>query len=343
MSNVPLSGADAPLRGLVVADFSVTLPGPYCSQLLRRLGARVIHVEPPGGDPVRDVSDLFAALSEGKESVVVDLRLDADRALALAITDDADIVVEGWRPGVAERLGVGPATVLERNPGAVYCSISGYGQVGELAMRAGHDINYVAEAGALDAVERIGLPIADLGGATFAALRVVAATLHAARTGEGQHLDVSLAGAVRDWVEAVALDRTSTPLPTVHGLPHYGSFVTADGATLTLGVVFEQRLWQGLALALGRPDWCELDAGARTERAGELRAAIAATVASTTAAELERRLGAVDTCWAMARPPDADVRVEGRLARRAGDVPALDQHGECIRREFSGTLEGADR
>lgn len=330
-----------PLRGLLVADFSVTLPGPYCSQLLRRLGARVIHLEPPGGDPVRVMLEVFDRLAEGKESVRVDLTREDDRAAALRVTDVADVVIEGWRPGIADRLGVGPSVVMARNPKAVYCSISGYGQIGELAARAGHDVNYVAEAGALPLVHTAGLPVADLSGAMFAALRILAAVRHADCSGVGAHVDVSIAGSLRDWVEAIGADRTQSPLPPVYSLPHYGSFATSDGAALTLGVVFEQPLWRALAAGLGRPEWRELDAPTRATRSAELRSEIGQIVATATAAEWDRRLAGVDTCWALAREPGDHIRAGGQLPRRAGHTPELDEHGASVREEFIGQLAGS--
>lgn len=138
-----------PLSGILVADLSVTIPGPYCAQVLCRLGATVVHVEPPDGDPHRHLAAAsFAALAAGKDSVVADLKTDTGKELVLSILGRADVVIEGWRPGVAARLGVGYSDVSAVNPRVVYCSLSGYGQESGLAQRAGHDINYAAEAGA---------------------------------------------------------------------------------------------------------------------------------------------------------------------------------------------------
>ena len=140
---------DGLLTGVRVLDFSIWRPGPYATQLLADLGADVLKVEPPGGDPMRAFPDLFASLNANKRSIVLDLKDDQDRARAHELVADADALVEGFRPGVMDRLGLGYEAVRERNPAIVYCSISGYGQTGPLAEVPGHDLNYQAFAGVL--------------------------------------------------------------------------------------------------------------------------------------------------------------------------------------------------
>ena len=137
------------LDGLRVLDFTIWRPGPYATQLLAELGADVLKVEPPGGDPMRAYPGLFAGLSADKRSIALDLKSEADRARALELAADADVVVEGYRPGVADRLGVGYEHVRTVNASVIYCSVSGLGQDGPLAQASGHDINYLAWSGAL--------------------------------------------------------------------------------------------------------------------------------------------------------------------------------------------------
>jgi crotonobetainyl-CoA:carnitine CoA-transferase CaiB-like acyl-CoA transferase len=312
--DVPALGThELPLAGVKVVDLSITLPGPYCAQLLRRLGATVLHLEPPARDALRTMApSSFAFLSEGKTSVTVDLKSAADREVALSVLAEADIVIEGWRPGVADRLGVGYRTVAETNPAVVYCSISGFGQTGELAGRPGHDINYSAEAGALDLASTDGLPVGDFAGAMAAALRIVAASWQAARTGRGTWLDVSISGSLRDWVDAVG-GADGDDFLQVYRMPHYGRFATADGGVLTLGVAHEQRLWDNLIDALGRPSWKGTTPTERTERREEMHAYLAERIATLTCADIEELLGPVDTCWAIAQAPGSPARMSGRL------------------------------
>ena len=178
------------LEGLRVLDLSVWRPGPYATQLLAELGAEVLKVEPPGGDPMRSYPELFASLNANKRGVVLDLKDPADLARAVELATQADVVVEGFRPGVVDRLGVGPSVVMAVNPSVIYCSVSGYGQDGPLALTPGHDVNYQALSGAL-APEggepvRSSLPIADLAGGMAAAMAILAAAFRRQRSGEGE-------------------------------------------------------------------------------------------------------------------------------------------------------------
>src|SRR4051812_37581839 len=142
----------SPLAGLVVVDFTQLLPGPFCTRLLADLGARVIKVEPPWGEGLTSLPPTlpngtgaaYAALNHGKEVVALDLREQAGRDAALALIRAADAVIEGFRPGVMDRLGLGFAAVKAVNPGIVYCSLTGYGQTGPYTQRAGHDVNYLS-------------------------------------------------------------------------------------------------------------------------------------------------------------------------------------------------------
>ncbi|GAC1574604.1 MAG: CaiB/BaiF CoA-transferase family protein [Candidatus Dormibacteria bacterium] len=304
-----------PLAGLHVADLSVTLPGPYCSQLLRRLGASVTHLEPPELDPLRTLAPAsFAALSAGKESVVVDLKSAQGLKNALAVLADSGIIIEGWRPGVADRLGVGYRAAAAQNAAVVYCSISGFGQTSELARKPGHDINYAAEAGALDLCSTDGLPMGDFAGAMSAALRIVAAVRQAELTGHGAYIDVSITGALADWVDAVG-GADHPEFMEVYRLPHYGRFTMADGGVLTLGVArTEQQMWANLITALGCPEWAEAPTSERRDRSDEMRDFISRRIGSMTAREVVELLEPIDTCWAIARLPGDPPRVTGMLA-----------------------------
>lgn len=197
-----------PLAGIKVLDLSTLLPGPLATLMLAEAGADVIKLERPGrGDEMRtyeptfgEASANYAILNRGKRAYAVDFKDPAQRDRVLEIAADADIVMEQFRPGVAERLGLSYDAMRERNPRIVYCSISGYGPTGQHASRAGHDLNYLAESGLLgvvtDANGSPNLPVsvlADIAAGTYpAVMNVLLALRMAERTGEGAHLQVSM-------------------------------------------------------------------------------------------------------------------------------------------------------
>ncbi|HEX4245899.1 MAG TPA: CoA transferase, partial [Acidimicrobiales bacterium] len=176
-----MNGASTFLAGTKVLDMSIWRPGPYATSLLVALGADVLKVEPPGGDPMRYYTGLFDEINAGKRSIVLDLKDEADRARAIELAQQADVVVEGFRPGVMARLGFGDTDVRASNPRIVYCSISGYGQEGARAALPGHDVNYQAWAAALTpdggTASIPPLPVADLAAGMAAAFGICAALL----------------------------------------------------------------------------------------------------------------------------------------------------------------------
>jgi crotonobetainyl-CoA:carnitine CoA-transferase CaiB-like acyl-CoA transferase len=258
-----------PLAGLLVADLTRYLPGAFASRELLRLGARVVRLEPPEGDPMRHVAPAWdAALNGGKESVACDLKADGE--LARALLERADVVLEGFRPGVAARLGVGPDDVPES---VVYCSITGFGTDGPHAARAGHDLNYLGWAGVLEDTAPALPPLqpADLAaGALGAVVEVLAAVLERERTGRGARLTISMAhGAHRLVSHRLGGD----PLPRflTGGLACYRIYETADGRWLTVGAL-EPKFFQRLCALIGRPELAErqLEADAQVELGVEL-------------------------------------------------------------------------
>lgn len=328
-----------PLSGLLVLDVSVTLPGPYASSLLHRLGARVVKFEPPAGDVTRMFPLLHAAVNRGKESVTVDLKNPADQDLVRTMARGGAAFIEGWRPGVAARLGLGYEDLRAVNPALVYCSISGYGASSAMRDRPGHDLNYVAGSGMAKALfgdrppHGLGIPLADLAGGTFAALRILAAVVDSQRTGRGTFIDVSLAGAVRDWVEAVAADDGGDALGSLADLPHYDVFETADGQHLTLGTVYEDHFWTALCDALSIASFKDLGFVERAGRAAEIREVIRHVIGSRTRAELETALAEADTCWAFVETPGAAPEIGGMVPRARGEVPSLGEHTDPVRAE----------
>jgi crotonobetainyl-CoA:carnitine CoA-transferase CaiB-like acyl-CoA transferase len=240
-----------PLAGLLVVDFTRYLPGAFASAELLRLGARVVCVEQPGGDPLRTTAPAWhAALAAGKESVVVDLKDDASPARALLAR--ADVALESFRPGVAERLGIGPA---DASPTAVYCSITGFGLGSRHEQRAGHDLNYLGWAGALadTAPAWPPLQVADLAaGGQGAAIQVLAALLERERTGRGARLVVSMTHGTHRLVSH-RLGGDPVPRLLTGGLACYRIYATADGRHLTVSAL-EAGFFRRLCELVRRPD-----------------------------------------------------------------------------------------
>jgi alpha-methylacyl-CoA racemase len=243
-----------PLTGMLVVDFSRYLPGAFASRELMEFGARVVCVEPPGGDPMRAMAPAWDdALRAGKESFEVDLKHDPEPALELL--RDADVVLESFRPGVASRLGIGPEHAPERS---VYCSFTGFGLGGGHEQRAGHDLNYLGWAGALwDTAPALPpIQIADLAaGALGAVTNILAALLERGRTGRGAHVVVSMTHGSHRLV-AHRLGGDSIPRMLTGGLACYGIYETADGRHLTVGAL-EHVFFRRLTEMLGRPELAE--------------------------------------------------------------------------------------
>ena len=259
------------LGGLRVLDLTRYIPGPYCTMLLGDLGADVVKVEePPVGDPTRVVppaagedSALHAALNRNKRSLVVDLRQAPGVEVVKRLAEQADVFVEGFRPGVLAKRGLGAEALLEGNPRLVYCSVTGYGQQGPLAERAGHDINYLARAGFLgsnlDGDGRPVLPlaqVADMAGGLAGVMGILAALLARERTGRGQVVDASMFDATLALM-TVPLTRLAAGMQDAGELNGsqacYHVYRCRDGLPLAVGAL-EPKFWEGLCRALGLPD-----------------------------------------------------------------------------------------
>ncbi|HUY64931.1 MAG TPA: CoA transferase [Acidimicrobiales bacterium] len=279
------------LEGLRILDLGIWRPVPYATQLLAEMGADVLKVEPPGGDPMRVFPELFDVLNAGKRSIVLDLKDDAGRDEVLALASGADALMEGFRPGVTDRLGVGYEAVRAVNFSIVYCSISGYGATGPLAEVPGHDVNYQAYAGVLR--PRGGppvfgsLPVGDLGAGMTAAMSTVAACFRARASGEGERIDVGIADVLATWTGAVGqLTPVGSPLP-MNGLPGYGAYATADGQYVAVGVLVEPHFWSGLCRALRLEELDGLDLAERIKRKDELDSAVARELSKLSLAEAQ--------------------------------------------------------
>ncbi len=329
------------LSGLRVLDLSIWRPGPYATSLLVPLGADVLKVEPPGGDPMRYYPGLFGAVNEGKRSIELDLKDAAGRSRALELATQADVLVEGFRPGVLARFGLDEAAVRARNPGIVYCSISGYGQHDPRATLPGHDVNYQAWSGALTpeggSAEKVPpLPTADLAAGLTAAFGICAAVLGRITSGEGTYLDVSMTDVLATWTGPAGAGTAggppadSVPAPT----PGYGLFTTADGGQVALGVVNEQHFWANLCDELALGPVAALGFDERCRRAAELQEAVADAIARQPRDRLVARLVAagvpvapvLDRREMLATTPFPRFPIRLPLSEAARPVPTLDQH-----------------
>jgi len=287
-----------PLAGLRVLDLTRLLPGPVATQHLADLGADVVKIEDTGeGDYARsmgarpgETSAFFKLVNRNKRALRLDLKQPEGVAVFQRLTLSADVVIEGFRPGVMDKLGIGYDALAELNPRLVFCSISGYGQDGPYAQRAGHDINYIGYAGVLDQIGAAGGPpvvpnfqIGDLlGGALAPLVGLLAAVIDARATGHGRQVDVAMTDAV--FAHAVfplagLLARLAPPPRGADllsgGVPCYGVYATADGRHMAVGAL-EKKFWELLCDTLGRADLkpFHLAFGAKGEQAKQDLAAV---------------------------------------------------------------------
>ncbi len=315
-----------PLDGLLVVDLTRYLPGAFASRELLQLGARVVRLEPPGGDPLGSVApDWDDALNAGKESVVCDLK--AEPQFGKALVARADVVLEGFRPGVAERLGVGPEDVPEST---VYCSITGFGLQGRHAARAGHDLNYLGWAGVLadTAPSPPPVQVADLAAGSLAAVNaILAALLERARSGRGTRLVVSMTHGAHRLASHRLRGEPFARLLT-GGLACYRIYAAADGGWLTVGAL-EPVFFRRLCEVIGRPELAARQYGADQEAlAGEL----AAVFAGRPLAAWLKLFDSEDACVGPVVSLEEAAREFGE--ETAGVAPRPGEHTEAWRAEL---------
>ncbi len=315
-----------PLTGVLVVDFTWYLPGAFASRELQRLGGRVVKVEPPEGDPMRPTAPAWqAALNAGKESVVCDLKTEPGLALANALCARADVVLDGFRPGVLERLGV-------RVPGTVVlCSVTGFGLGNRHERRAGHDVNYLGWAGVL-ADTAPALPpaqIADLAaGGLATALEVVAALLERARTGRGARLVISLTHGSHRLVAHRLAGLPERML--TGGLACYRLYATADGRWLTIGAL-EPRFWQRLCEVIGRPELAERQFDPDQEAVAE---ELAEAIAALRLAEWLELMDGEDVSAGPVWTVEEAAAEFGAGGWASGPAPALGEHTDAWRADL---------
>ena len=309
--------ADA-LAGVRVLDLSRLLPGPFLTMVLADLGADVVKIEDPRvGDYLRGLPPAkggmggrFLAVNRGKRSCTLDLKDSAPTFLEMV--KRADVVVESFRPGVMAKLGVGYAALAAVNPKIIVCSISGFGQTGPYATRAGHDLDYIALAGVLamggdkDGAPMLpGVQIADLaGGALWGASAILAALFRRERTGQGAHLDISMTEGALALLAAELGNQDCGARPTRGGeqlnggMAGYGVYATSDQRWLAVGAL-EPKFWIELNKAIGRPP----NLGEIVGDQAKLRGELAAIFATKTGAEWSALLGAHDCCVELVLEP----------------------------------------
>lgn len=345
-----------PLQGFRIVEFAGIGPGPHASMLLSDMGATVLRLERPTASGLgleRPVKLNF--LNRGRKSVVLDLKQPAGVALALSLVARADALIEGFRPGTMERLGLGPAECMSVNPKLVYGRITGWGQDGPLAQAAGHDLNYVALSGALDAIGRAGQPpapplnlVGDYGGAAYLCIGMLAALLEAQRSGQGQVVDAAMVDAATSLMTSTyglhAAGMHEGPRGTNlldSGCPYYDVYECADGKFVSIAAIetkFRQELFEKIGLdsqwlrdSMDRAQW------------PALRAVLADTFQRKTRDEWSALLEGSDACYApvlsMAEAPHhphnssrrAFIAIEGQAqpgpAPRFSRSMATEPHG----------------
>lgn len=317
-----MSTSKAPLAGIRVLSFAEQFPGPFATLLLGDLGADVIQVErPQGGDPSRIFPGLYSALNRGKRSVAIDLKDPDGIAACRRLIATADVLLEGFRPGVLARLGLGHDDVAAEHPELVYVSVSGFGQHGPLRDVPAHDLTFQALAGLLDAGEpRVpSLALADLFGGIFTAFAAVTGVLAARTTGRGGFYDVAMFDTLLTVAATRLVPRANDLAPDTLGLdPGYGLFATSDGAWVSLSIAFEDHFWAALCTELGIPDARALSGAERIEQRDVLHHAIAERIIAHPAAHWDEVLIAAGVPYGRLNDTgdlltDPHVRLRGML------------------------------
>jgi alpha-methylacyl-CoA racemase len=304
-----MTTSEPPLRGVRVLDLTRLVPGPVCTQHLADLGADVVKVEDTGAGDYSPPA-LRAIVNRNKRGLQLDLKQPEGAAAFLLLARDADVLVEGFRPGAMDRLGLGYDAVASVNPRIVYCSITGYGQSGPYRDRPGHDLNYCGHAGVADQIgvgadtlALSNLPIADLmGGALTAAMGILAALFDAARTGRGRHLDIAMAdGALAHAVMPLATlavhgsTRRAGGDTLTGGLACYALYRTADDRFLAVGAL-ERKFWDALCNVIERADLKPLHRTGDATTEARVRDELAAIFGARSLAYWEERFAHADAC-----------------------------------------------
>jgi alpha-methylacyl-CoA racemase len=369
------SAKTGPLTGILVLDFSTLLPGPMATLLLAEAGAEVYKIERPGtGEDMRAYAPAwgrdsanFALLNRGKKSLALDLKNKSDIAKLRPLIEKCDVLIEQFRPGVMERLGLGYADIQKINPRAIYCSISGYGHTGPKREVAGHDINYMGDSGLLalsaGTISHPVIPpalIADIAGGTYpAVVNILLALRDRDRTGQGTYLDIAMADGVFPFTYwAMAQGQASGKWPgngdalTTGGSARYRLYPTSDGRFVSAGAI-EQKFWVSFTSAIGLEEALAddtRDTAATIKRVGEI-------IASRTAAEWRPVLAKADCCCSIVASmqeamADPHFQARGLFAERVRNetgaemvalpVPIAPQFRPALGQVLGASVLGAD-
>jgi len=329
------------LTGIRVLDLSQYLPGPYATQMLADLGAEVVKIEPPAGDPMRGlgpcdgdgISAFYKIVNAGKSVVRLDLKSGQGKAALEALVRGADVLLESFRPGTLDKLGFGPDTLRGLNPRLIHCALSGFGQSGPYAGRSGHDINYMALSGGLatSGIDERPVaahpPSADFAAAMQAAMTILAALLRRGRDGQGVYIDVSLSETVLAWQAMILTGAKRTGFAPVReesllngGAACYRLYETADQRFVALGAL-EEKFWANFCTALNQPDWIARQHDPLPQR--DLIAEVAAVFGRESLSVWFRRLADVDCCFQPMLEPgevsnDPHIRARGLVQETSG-------------------------
>jgi crotonobetainyl-CoA:carnitine CoA-transferase CaiB-like acyl-CoA transferase len=325
-----------PLHGLKLLDLSRQLPGPFCSTMLADLGMDTLVV----ANPTDPFGTGIPFMARNKRSMTLNLKQAEGREILLRLADRADVLLEGFRPGVMQRLGLDYPTLAERNPRLIYCAISGYGQDGPYRDRVGHDVNYLGYAGVLQHIGHgdgppviPGVQVADIGaGALMAVIGILAAVIARQHTGRGQMVDIAMLDGAAMWnVYPLLLhqlgqgpQRGRTQLTGHH--PCYSVYETSDGRYVTVGA-YEGHFWATLCNALGHPEFVDRQWAEGDERAQMLET-FRATFRTRTQAEWMAALGELEICFGPVNDveqmlADPQLRHRGMIVDQPGGPPTL--------------------
>ena len=318
------------LHGVKVLDLSQFIPGPFATRQLADLGAEVIKVEPPAGDPMRrfmhndddSISSVYRHLNRGKRICRLDLKSDSGKKYLRNLIADADVLLESYRPGVLDRLGFGRDVLEQLNPGLIHCALSGYGQTGPYRLRAGHDINYCAASGSSQVngtaeTPVIGYPpVVDHAGAMQASIAILGALFSRERSGEGAYLDISLFETILSWqyYPLLADDPERAESLINGGAACYNLYQCADGTFVSLGAV-EPHFWQRFCETIERPQWIERQFEAMPQI--DLINAVRQILSQQAVKHWNRVFASVDCCFeAVIFPhdPESHPQIEARNA-----------------------------
>ena len=324
-----------PLIDIQVLELAGMIPGPYATMLLADLGADVIKVEEPtSGDYQREfgpetegVNHRFANYNRNKRSIAIDLKNERGREILLELAEESDALLEGFRPGVVDRLGIGYEEISERNPSIIYCSLSGYGQDGPYREWIGHDINYLGIAGLLAMTGQEdgppvppGYPVSDFAGGVFAAFSILAAIRERDRTGEGDYLDVSMTDVAASWSSQLLPAVSQGEEPTrgrtlVTGEdPAYSVYECADGKYVTIGAL-EPTFWKNLCRELSIEEYATKDRS-NPEVREKIRAKLSSIFAEKTRDEWLKTLDETEIPIGPVNAPDETLREDEQIDAR---------------------------